>query len=352
MNDYYPGTNWEHDDRGWDRAALAIVLESARELNSTDIAVVHRGRLVADARWQPGPVAAAEVVESLPDGPVRQDIDSAQKSVSSVLAAIAVGRGLLDINSPVSAHLGKGWAGPKAPPSEERITVRHLLTMTSGLADDMSFVAEPGTRWDYNLGPAYHTVKRVLAAAAGSSIDELTASWLTGPLGMTASGWVRRTWREGTPELLRPSFQYPDGEPIEGFVTTAQDLARFGLAVLRGCMWNGTALGADPNYAAAMVRPSQPFNPAYGYLWWLNGQDRYLAPKNETVFEGSFFPNAPGDTFGALGAMDRMCVVIPSLDLVITRSGGLAQERSAAGSAFVRSLVASVCAAHPLRRLP
>lgn len=197
MNDYYPGTNWEHDDRGWDRAALAIVLESARELNSTDIAVVHRGRLVADARWQPGPVAAAEVVESLPDGRVRQDIASAQKSVSSVLAAIAVGRGLLDINSPVSAHLGKGWAGPKAPPSEERFTVRHLLTMTSGLADDMSFVAEPGTRWDYNLGPAYHTVKRVLAAAAGSSIDELTAAWLTGPLGMDASGWVRRTWRRG-----------------------------------------------------------------------------------------------------------------------------------------------------------
>ena len=133
MNDYYPGTNWEHDDRGWDRAALAIVLESARELNSTDIAVVHRGRLVADARWQPGPVAAAEVVESLPDGRVRQDIASAQKSVSSVLAAIAVGRGLLDINSPVSAHLGKGWAGPKAPPSEGRITVRHLLSHQAGL---------------------------------------------------------------------------------------------------------------------------------------------------------------------------------------------------------------------------
>ena len=347
MNDYFPSEQWEQDDEGWDRGALAAVLESARVAHSTDLAIVHKGRLVVDARWEPDANAAREVVGRAADGRVRQDIVSAQKSVTSVLAGIAVGRGLLDVDAAVSQYLGDGWAGPKAPPSEPRITVRHLLTMTSGLADDMSFVAEPGTRWDYNLGPAYHTVKRVVSAAAEMPLDELTSAWLRRPLGMKDSAWVPRRWVEGTPEIFRPAFQYPDGAPIEAFVSTALDLARLGLAVLRNCRWSSGPLGVDPVYAVAMLQPSQQLNPAYGLLWWLNGQERFLAPKVEQVFEGHFFPGTPPDAIAALGALDRMCVVVPSLDLVITRAGAAAAGPSAAGSTFVRDIAAAVCAACP-----
>jgi CubicO group peptidase (beta-lactamase class C family) len=307
-------------------------IELARTGNSTDLVVLHHDRVVVDERWQP---------DAAP-----QDIASAQKSVTAVLTGIAVGRGLVSRTDRVSDHLGDGWTGCNPPEVERAITLDHLLTMTSGLGDDMTFVAAPGTWWDYNLGAAYHTAKRVVAAAAGRSIDELTADWLTGPLGMAETTWQPRQWDDRLPPRFRHSFQYPDGTPIEGLVTSARDLATFGRSVLHGCVTrDGTPLGLDEDYRIAMTRPSQELNPGYGLLWWLNGQRWFLPPKAQERVERPLLPDVPDDAFAALGAEDRLCVVVPSLDLVVARTGATAGERSPAGSAFVRDLVASVVAA-------
>ena len=78
---------------------------------------------------------------------------SAQKSVVAVLVGIAQERGLLRLDDPVTKHLGRGWSNA-SPQEEQAISVQHLLNMSSGLATDMSFQAEPGTTWLYNT-PAY-----------------------------------------------------------------------------------------------------------------------------------------------------------------------------------------------------
>jgi CubicO group peptidase (beta-lactamase class C family) len=310
---------------------LGAAVGRARAAGSTDLVVLHGGQAIVDERWRPA------------DAP--QDIASAQKSVTSVLAGIAVGRGLLARTDRVSDHLGDGWTGANPPEVERAITVEHLLTMTSGLADDMTFVSPPGTWWDYNLGAAYHTTKRVIAAAAGSDIGSLTAAWLTGPLGLAETAWVPREWNDAIPPQFKFSFQYPDGQPIEALITSARDLARFGRSVLRGCVTeDGTPLGVDPSYLAAMTRPSQELNPSYGLLWWLNGQPWFLPPKAREPVHQPFFPDVPADAFAALGAGDKLCVVVPSLDLVVARTGPAAGERSAAGSTFGRQLVAAVVA--------
>ena len=316
-------------------------VELARTHHSTDLVVLRGDGVVIVTWWEPDEAAAGVVVERLADGRVTQDVASAQKSVTSVLVGIATGAGLVARSDHVSEHLGDGWTGTCPPDVERTITVDHLLTMTSGLGDDMTVMAAPGEWWDYNLGAAYHTLKRVLELAAGQSIQDLTAAWLTGPLGLDDTSWVPRRWDDRLPPRFRHSFEYPDGRPIEGLVTTARDLATFGRAVLTGIP------GLDPSYREAMVRPSQTLNPSYGLLWWLNGGPFFLPPKVATPVEGPFLPDVPPDAFAAMGANDRLCVVVPSLDLVVTRCGSSAGEPGAAGSRFGRQLVAAVVAALP-----
>src|SRR6185295_1059289 len=122
------------------------------------------------------------------------------------------------IDDPVSLHLSKGWS--KATLEQEAaITVRHLLTMTSGLKDDLTFEAAAGTRWRYNSA-AYSRLVKVVASAAKKTPNELTREWLTGRIGMSDSRWIERP--VGNSEIA--------ANPL-GFATTARDLARFGLLI-------------------------------------------------------------------------------------------------------------------------
>ena len=71
-----------------------------------------------------------------------------------------------------------------------------------------------------------------------------------------------------------------------------------------------------------MLSPSQSLNPAYGYLWWLNGQEFVLAGSRVGGNRsGPLIPSAPPDLVAMQGRNDRKLYSIPSLGLVITRLG-------------------------------
>ncbi len=311
--------------------SLDDVVADADRHGTTDLVVVHDSTTVVEHVGPLDETTRGVLHGTTADGRPIQDVASAQKSVVAVLVGMAVWRGVLDLDDPVRRHLGDDW--------DPAVTLRHLLTMTSGLAEDLTVVAPPGARWDYNLGAAYHSTKRVLAAAAGTTLDDLTRDWLTTPLGMDDSAWVPRTWIDGLPEAFRPSFEYPDGTPVEAFVTTGRDLARLGEAI------RTASPPIDPAFAAAMGRPSQALNPAYGLLWWSNGGDWALAPKQPERIEGPWFPDVPTDASFALGMGDRMVAVVPSLGLVVVRLGAPAGGAAAAGSSFLRDLLARICSA-------
>lgn len=246
--------------------------------------------------------------EPLPDGRMRHDIASGQKSVIAVLVAIGAERGLLRLDDPVSKHLGRGWS--QATPDEEvAITVWHLLTMTSGLGDDMSYAAPPGTRWWYSLGPTWHQLKPLLEAASGRTLQDLTDDWLAGPLRMEESTWIERA-----------GMTYLDGRPFEALLTSARDLARLGNMVLnKGAVAGRRVLGAES--LTELLTPSQDLNRAYGLLWWLNGQRPILRPLVEDPVDSVLIPNAPADTVAALGAMGQFCLVTRSHQAVVVRLG-------------------------------
>ena len=144
--------------------------------------------------------------------------------MASVLFGIAQQKGLLHIDDPVVQYLGPHWSKASIE-QEKKITLRHLLTMTSGLTNQLEYEADPGTKWHYNT-IAYQKVMRALAKVAGKSENDLCREWLTGPIGMTHSSWVERTWYAG----------------LLGFVSSARDLARFGLLIQAQGKWNGTEI--------------------------------------------------------------------------------------------------------------
>jgi CubicO group peptidase (beta-lactamase class C family) len=98
-------------------------------------------------------------------------------------------------------------------------------------------------------------------------------------------------------------------------------MARFGLLMLRRGVWESTALLSDTAYISAMFTQSQPYNPAYGYLWWLNNTSSYMMPGSQIVYPGSFAPSAPKDMFAALGKNGQFINIVPSLGLVFVRMG-------------------------------
>lgn len=83
-----------------------------------------------------------------------------------------------------------------------------------------------------------------------------------------------------------------------------------------------------------MTSTSQNLNPAYGYLYWLNGKDTYRIPTSEEEFTGKLIPNAPDDLYAGLGANDQKLYVVPSQKLVVVRMGGDASESNLGPSSF------------------
>ena len=82
------------------------------------------------------------------------------------------------------------------------------------------------------------------------------------------------------------------------FASTARDLWTFGRMVMQGGQWQGRQL-VPADYVRRMIHPSQSLNRSYGLLWWVNeeeGLDVFGRPG------GRRFPNAPHDTYAALGA--------------------------------------------------
>jgi CubicO group peptidase (beta-lactamase class C family) len=232
---------------------------------------------------------------------------SAGKTVTAALVGIAQDQKLLDINAPSSRYLGNGWS-MMTKAQEDAITVRHHLTMTSGVEgrgpddtdcrtpDCFTYRAAPGTIWDY-YNPAYLKLQDIVAAASKMNFTSYYTQNLARRIGM-------------------------GGVFINGVLwSVPRSMARFGLLLLAKGMWNGDTVIRDQSYFADMVSTSQNLNPSYGYLFWLNGKDRMMLPGIEASLPGPLIPQAPSDMYMGLGKNDQKLYVIPSQNMVIIRMG-------------------------------
>ena len=320
----------------WDVGALDDLASYCRSQRTTGLLVVENRRTVLERNW--AMPAGSELFErrylhgTARDGALREDVASQQKSLVALLAAIAVDRGRLELELPVSHYIGRGWSRAE-PVQEGAIVVRHLLEMCSGLDDALRFEAPAGTRHCYNT-PAYALMLPVLEAAADQSIGALTLAWLTGPAGMADTAWCQRG-----DELA--SFL---GNP-RGLVTTPRDLVRLGQIVLEGGVAEDGAGLISAAGLAAMFRRTA-LHPAYGRLWWLNGGTHWIVP-NRGEGSGSLVPTAPADAVFALGSENRVLMVVPSQRLILVRLGQQAPDadlREKMASGLARAMMRTATA--------
>lgn len=247
---------------------------------------------------------------------------SASKSLASFITGVAQQKGYININNKVSQYLGTGWTS--APLAKENlITVKHLISMTSGLEDApplpcdnedtakacLIYLVDAGTRWAYHTG-AYRKVQDVVSSAVGQNYNVITNNWIESATGMSG------TW-----------FQ-------QVYYSKARDMARFGLLNLNKGIWNTDTIMKDTSYYRAMTNTSQNLNLAYGYLWWLNGKTSLMTPGFQFVFPGTLMSNAPSDMYAALGKNDQKIYVVPSTNMVVVRQGNTAGGFNLAASAF------------------
>ncbi|MFN5875161.1 MAG: serine hydrolase domain-containing protein, partial [Ignavibacteria bacterium] len=126
---------------------------------------------------------------------------SAGKTVTAALVGIAQQEGIMDITSSSAAYLGQGWSSCTKE-QEQNITVRHHLTMTTGIGFERSndnckepscltYRGAPGTIWDYH-NACYLLLQDMVAKASGQTYQQYYTRKLAAKLGMGG------LWYDGT----------------------------------------------------------------------------------------------------------------------------------------------------------
>ncbi len=315
---YYPpvsGDGWQTKSSSsvnWDEAKLQEAFDFAGTKKTYGLIVLHKGKIVKEQYWNGW------------TKDTKYYIASAGKSVTALVAGMAKQQGIISTNSRVSQYLGAGWTSlPLA--KENLITVKHQLTMTTGMDDGVPdqdcttpscliYKADAGNRWAYHNAP-YHLLHDVMAAASGKTWNAYCKEKLFDKIGMPNAFWLNHI-----------------------MYCTTREAARFGSLTLSKGKWDGVTFLSDAGYFDAMTNTSQDFNLSYGYLWWLNGKASTMLPQSQIVFPTSLVPDAPADMYMALGKDDKKIYVLPGLETVVVRLGDDAGGSVAGPSSFDNDL--------------
>ena len=301
---------------GWDQSGFEPLYNYLGSKGTTAFIVLKNGRIAAERYFG--------------DFTVNSDWywASAGKTVTALLVGIAQEQGLLKLTDQTSKYLGKNWTSVPVA-KEDLITIRHQLTMTTGLDDAVTpdndcttpaclvYKSDAGLRWAYHNAP-YTLLAKVLEKASTQSYQNYFKQNIRDRIGMRGL-WVQTGYNN-----------------VYG--SDARSMARFGLLMLNRGTWNNTDILKDKDYFSAQISSSQSINPSYGFLTWLNGKSQYMLPTVQFQFPGSLVPNAPADMYAALGKNDQKIYVVPSQQLVVIRMGEAAGESKLAASSFDNEL--------------
>jgi CubicO group peptidase (beta-lactamase class C family) len=248
-------------------------------------------------------------------------VKSATKSIGGVALGLALDDGRLRLADSAQMHLPTVGVPPNSNTATgwlDQITILQLATHTAGFEKPGGFVPlafQPGTTWSYSDGGA-NWLADVLTQVYGEDLSSLLFSRVWSNIGITNDMLVWRDNSSRTDKLNGVKRR----EISSGIDASVDAMARIGYLFLRRGVWDGERVLSEsfvdlvrtprPESAAATNAdpehdPTATVN--YGVLWWTN--------------KSGELPGVPRDAYWAWGLGDNLIVVIPSLDIVIARTG-------------------------------
>jgi CubicO group peptidase (beta-lactamase class C family) len=302
---YWPTQGWRSatpEEQGCDSAKIAEALQAIRDkkIDIHSLLIIRNGMVITDAAFYPY------------DGKTVHDLASVTKSMMTTLIAIAAEQGKLSLDQPMVSFFPERNIANRDE-RKERITVRHLCSMTSGLeslghqqdegtlrdmqasedwvqfALDRKVVYEPGTTFVYD-SPGMHLLSAILQQATGMTALEFARQNLFGSLGISEVIWP----------LDPQGYNHGWGD----MYLKPQDMAKLGYLWLNKGLWEGKQIVSRQwveDSVKLQVKTGE--NDDYGYGWW--------------VMSGNF-----GNEYAAIGRGGQRVQVIPALDLMIVTTGG------------------------------
>lgn len=243
-------------------------------------------------------------------------LNSCTKSFLATVVGIAIDKGYVgSVHSTVLDYF-EDFPNASRDPRRARITIEHLLTMTSGIqwpqsADDnasdrmvaspdwVTFIleqpmaAEPGTVANYSNGDA-HLLSALLERATGVTTAEFAREHLFTPLGISDLRW--------------------DHDPAGVTIGSAtlylkpRDMAKLGLLYLAEGQWDGRQV-VSRDWIRAATKPHTQISAgrpiAYGYHWWIYPE--------RTMYE-------------AWGGQGQRIACVPHLQTVVVTTANIADD--------------------------
>jgi len=265
------------------------------------------------------------------DRTMLHDVKSVTKSITSVCIGIAIDYGFIESVHqsifdylPEYQHLNTD--------GKEKITIEHLLTMTSGLewdewgaplssanndiiglwfnCDDQiacilerPLLCEPGTSFTYSGGNMI-VLGEIIKNATKMDIEDFSRTYLFDPLEIGASNWTVR---------------YPNGvvEAAGSLEIKPRDMVKIGMTFLKKGMWNGKQIISKqwveksattfPGNTKINIPGEDSGRVGYSYTWWT----KHYSESGKEIH-----------MFYAMGWGGQLIMVLPEVNTVVVFTGG------------------------------
>jgi CubicO group peptidase (beta-lactamase class C family) len=272
MNSEYNWTNSTPEEKGMNQETLRKMDReiSAKYPNILSALIVKDGSIIYESYYR-----NTNPNQALP-------IMSVNKSILSGCIGIALEKGILtDLDQKVVGFFPE-LDLEAVDPQVHRLTLRHLLTMSSGfyyvrLAGDAQPIWQRtaksrnwvqfslslpirdaiGRHFNYKNTDAF-LAAACLSRAAGKPVGELAEEWIFQPLNIRISPW---------------RADDPQGLGIGSLSLTARDMAKFGQLYLQNGSWHGHQV--IPEKWVKQSISCQVGN--YGFLWWIHSDGCFSA---------------------------------------------------------------------------
>ncbi len=326
----WPGAEWHQAqpaDVGMDAGQLELARQYALTAGGAGLITRH-GRLVMS--WG--------------DTSQLYDLKSSTKSIGATALGLAVADGKMKLDDPAQRYhpsLGRPPESNAATGWLPRITIRHLATQTAGFEKPGGYeplLFEPGTQWHYSDGGP-NWLAECVTLVYRQDIEELMFQRVFAPIGIERADlrWRKNSYRPAEIEGI------PRREFGSGVFANVDAMARIGLLYLRQGKWVDKQI-LDPKFVAE-ARAAVPgvvglpeydtrnhgnASDHYGLLWW-NNADGTLA-------------GVPRDAYWSWGLYDSLIFVVPSLDIVASRTGKSWERQSEEHYAVLRGFFGPIAA--------